>query len=119
MAIDSRGYHYRYENGQKVYTHREVALSIPNPDGHRYVRHVDGNPTNNSVDNLEWVPFSELDINHARGESHGSSKLTWGEVEQIRILAESGVTLQHLSERFNVSYGAIWKIVNHVTWCIH
>lgn len=45
-----------YDEGYKMYRiHRLVALAfIPNPDNLPDVRHIDGNPSNNMVDNLEW-----------------------------------------------------------------
>lgn len=45
--------------------HRLVALHfIPNPDSKPFINHIDSNPSNNNVDNLEWCTQSE-NIQHA------------------------------------------------------
>ena len=42
------------------YVHRLLAeVFIDNPEGKKCVNHIDGNKLNNSLDNLEWVTYSE------------------------------------------------------------
>ena len=51
---------YINTKGKRVKIHRLVATAfIPNPENKPYVNHKDGNRSNNSVDNLEWVTASE------------------------------------------------------------
>jgi hypothetical protein len=44
------------EKEQIIYPHREVAKAfVPNPNGYKYVEHIDGDTTNNHATNLRWV----------------------------------------------------------------
>ena len=44
----------------RFYIHKVLAEAfIPNPENKPYINHIDGNPSNNSLDNLEWCTASE------------------------------------------------------------
>jgi hypothetical protein len=66
---DNRGYQRvaLRKNGfqKKIRVHRLVCISfLPNPDNKPFVNHKDGNPSNNNIENLEWVTNSE-NVRHA------------------------------------------------------
>ena len=45
--------------------HRLIAMTfIPNPENKPCINHIDGNPKNNQVNNLEWTTYTE-NQNHA------------------------------------------------------
>ena len=97
-----------YRDKKQHYTtvHRLVALAfIPNPDNKPQVNHIDGDKTNNHVNNLEWVTAAE-NIHHAdalglRGRRSPRAKLT---DEQVRFIRDNpdNLTQEQLAQMFNV-----------------
>ena len=56
---------WRDKKPKDYLVHRLVAEAfIPNPENKRTINHIDGNPQNNKIGNLEWATHSENN-NHA------------------------------------------------------
>lgn len=85
-------------------------------------RHLDGNPENNNISNLQWATHRE-NINDReahgtlpRGETHGYSKLTEDDVRLIRCWLELGYTMGQIAEPFGVSKTTVCRINTGATW---
>jgi hypothetical protein len=108
--------------------HRLVAMTfIPNPDNKPEVNHIDGNASNNNVENLEWCTQSEnqlhayaiLNRKKMNGEHNGMAKLTWEQVDYIRNKKKEGGRYwgrNEIAKQFNVTTGTIKDIVNNKIW---
>lgn len=132
----------RLRFGEKIryrYVHGLVAEAFlgPCPAFHE-VNHIDNNPSNNHVSNLEYLTHDEnmkymakqgrtnrsgavlarkLNPEKFRGEQVAGAKLTEKEVLQIRSLyAQGGTSLSKLAAQFGVSKGVIQHIVAYRTW---
>jgi len=105
--------------------HRLVleAFVGPCPDG-LVCCHNDDNPLNNCLPNLRWdTQKSNVadckrrgNLNRARGEQAGSSKLTENQVRSIRISLAQGSTCREIAEKYNVTPEAIRSIKRGKSW---
>lgn len=74
LSSNTLGYKVLELKGKQYLAHRLVAMAfIENPQNKPFVNHKDSNPSNNHVDNLEWVTQSE-NIQH--GYDFGNIKPT-------------------------------------------
>lgn len=69
IYADIRGYKrvtlHKNGVGKKLRVHRLVCFAfLPNKNNEPYVNHKDGNPSNNNLENLEWISNSD-NIKHA------------------------------------------------------
>jgi len=113
---------------KKHYTaiiHRLVALAfIPNTESKPQINHLDGDKTNNSVNNLEWCTQSEnilhsyaTGLNSNIGVNNNRTHLTEAQVIKIYRLAHTGnLTQKKIGELFGICGMAVSKIKIGVRW---
>ena len=129
--LNQKGYKYTFlTNGKNVkktaIIHRLVAeYFLPNYDKNLQVNHIDGDKTNNKVENLEMVTGLE-NMRHASehhllknvcGEKHYKTTLTNEDVIEIRKKYMPKVyTMKMLADEYNVTKKSISAIINRRTW---
>ena len=96
----------------------------PKPRGQE-CNHIDGNKTNNHIENLEWVS-RRYNVKHAfdigthisvKGEKHGRAKLSERDVHAIReLLSKKTLFKKQIAKMFGVTWGAIRAIETRKRW---
>lgn len=110
-------------DGRRTFrVHRLVAMAFVGGDG-PVCRHLDGNPLNNSADNLAWGTSSDNSEDSRRhgtmvlGEDKPAARLTEANVRLIRTLYALGDTTQReLGLVFGVSHRTICDVVRRLRW---
>lgn len=135
--LKSHAYSMR-TNHQRVYlsrdgkkygkqVHRLVAEAfLPNPNRLPVVNHIDGNPLNNHVSNLEWttnsgnckhaVAMGLTKLPNQVGSNNSNAKLQDSDVLKIRNLADSGMSIVDIAKMFLVARKTIRDVVRGVSW---
>lgn len=111
-VIDKSGYYFVNLRGKKKNKigkiHRLIALAfIENPENKPFVNHIDGDKTNNSINNLEWVTNAE-NTNHAVRtglHNHGKAVLQLDMNNKIlnRFASAQEAAIKTNIERRNIS----------------
>lgn len=119
------GYNLCKNNIQKTFKgSRLVAIHFLKPVKGKYiVNHKDGNKRNDCITNLEWCTHKENTrhlISVLGYKRHGifnkSSKLSDGDIKEIRKLVENGVKGKSIASLFNVTPANISSIKKNKTW---
>lgn len=71
-SITKKGYAYRTENNQKFYLHNLI-MGIEVDDKTNYVDHIDGNPSNNLMENLRICTIAENNLNKIKSANKNYS----------------------------------------------
>lgn len=115
-----------YENEKQAVTkkiHRLVAeYFLENPLNLPQVNHIDGNKSNNKVENLEWCS-NDYNMNHAllhglipKGEKRHDSKCTEESLQYLQELINAGFTIKQLSIVYGVCKQVMKTIVRNQTY---
>ncbi len=117
------GYIYLRVNKEKYALHRLVAFAfLENPENKPFVNHIDGNKTNNSLANLEWVTIQENCLHSAKTGLTKYYKRRVGQYTLENILIKEfnsikeamdetgiGTIKKVLYKKQNTGGGFIWK----------
>lgn len=102
---------------------RLVALAFLGqpPTAKHEVNHIDGDPSNDRIENLEWVTHTE-NVRHSfrtginpSGERSPHAKLTNADVAQIRHLLKTQLQ-KRIAKQFNVQPNTISRIKTGRRW---
>lgn len=131
LRVKSSGYvdTSLHKNGEALQksVHRLVAQAfIPNPENKRCVNHIDNNPTNNHVSNLEWVTYKE-NAQHRDNQMRGAFQRQWGEnnvsakltlktVLEIRKLKLAGNKNRFIADELGVNIKEVGRILRKERW---
>lgn len=127
MYIQNKGYYCLslYYNGKSYHPtiHRLVAeYFIPKIEGYNKVNHIDGNKSNNRVDNLEWTN-QRLNYNHgmnkflySHNEDHYFAKLTNDIVLLIPDMYQLGFTRATLSKILDINPSSLEAIEKGISY---
>lgn len=90
-------------------------------------RHLDGDPSNNHIDNLVWSTRAENIKDrwrHTEGQYFfqvaATKKLSSQKVMFIRkqVSTPGGISLMELAKRYDVSYPTIWNAAHGKSWAL-
>ena len=112
-----------WKNGQMKQhrIHRLIMLAhTEKPQNKNVINHIDGDKTNNILENLEWCTSKENTMHGfetglmKKGERHSQAKLKDVQILDIkRIYSEGESSQRYLARKFNVTQATIWRIVNN------
>lgn len=105
---------------KSYFVHRLVAQEFIGDINGKVVDHIDFNPSNNHVDNLQILTQKEninrgvLKKRHNFGEKHGMSKLTENDIRNLRNAKKGSIS--DLCKQIGITYSTAKKVRRLESW---
>jgi hypothetical protein len=123
-GMDKRGYRRvtLSRNGkiERFLLYHLVAIAFIGPrEKGKEINHIDGNPSNNRVDNLEWCTRSENALHAFRSlgrKPSYKSKIDEEQVRKIRLMIKQGCSQTYVRKIFGLSAGQVSRIHTRKRW---
>lgn len=102
---------YKNKKKKDFKVHRLVAKAfIANPEDKPNINHIDGNPLNNMVSNLEWCTQKE-NINHAINTGLNIRTIDTINKDALVTLLNNGYTYDEIAETLGVAKGTVFNYI--------
>lgn len=122
VQFDKQRYKFISYRRKKIAVHRIVARNFLGkiPKKHQ-VNHIDGNPGNNNLQNLEIVSQAKNNLHRFRVLLHppviGNSKINFEVADAIREDAfVNGLSYSKLRQKYGLGKGHVSAIINNKIW---
>lgn len=129
IQCDMHGYRYvhLYKNskGRNCKVHLLVAKAfIENINNLPFINHIDGDKSNNCINNLEWCTQSEnekhahqIGLKNHKGENHPRNRFTNDDILEMRRLFDiEKLNQREIGRIMNINYKTVHKIVHRQRW---
>ena len=120
--LHSNGYLYVTINKKQYSIHRLVAKTfIPNPENKPQINHIDGDKTNNCIDNLEWCNAKENRVHALKNnlaKINTQKQLENAKINVRKAIEHNKITIYQYDKNMNLinKYNSI-KEASNITNC--
>lgn len=102
---------YKDKDKKTYKIHRLVAEAfIPNPNNYNVINHIDGNPLNNKVDNLEWCTQKQ-NLMKAFADDNCCKPINGIDRETLVELLNNRYTYDEISQMLGIAKGTVFNYI--------